>query len=414
MPLARCVPALAVSFMVLPGCVMPQLGRPPEVGGTTPEPDEVARRLDELIRRTNEIESYVAEYEVTGPEGWFPGTDGVIRLAFGGRDRAKLEILGQEGWARVCYVGPRVGVADGTDPEGSPRWHCFDLDSMVEHFEAVDEALKGLGAEVPGFSSQWRLHMDPPSDPEDQISCHVVMASEDSPVLPWLAALPRTRPHWSREGNDLTFSYKGLSISVSEETGFVTDMAWRETTLRLRDLVLDGPVDAEFELPAPVSGLGGQKYRRIGRSLAAEFFQARRKAVVELELDDHGEETLRIRAAWRDLYAGLCDLEFGEWVTTQRDFARSMRAWIEDSARIHREVWDYQQQQNQELEEYLEQGRELLRSWMDPNRYLPTEFVADEDLQEQERLIADAVFESRVAAPIQEAYREAFASWERR
>ena len=384
-----------------------------------------AALFDELIRKTNGLHSFVANYRIR-PAG--QEETGEIRIVYSAPDRAKIEMqTGQRSTVRVMD-----GFADlrAVSKSGEPVYaHVPVLGSMRERYDQLTGSIR---AELPDIADRWLsggeagLWFGMKTTPgagasEGKFSFTFGYEYPHDSLLLWLGQLAK-RTDGRLEGSDhIVFEDPdGTKLTLSSVTGFIERIEKKKkegvSSIELVELVTDREVDAiALDLSPPdasatdVSGDFAAQIEQVWTCrLRMSLFRWIAKVVREKGMEWTPEARANVGTVLQELHADALGKEYGAWIAAARKNNEKWEAWVRDrmsrlpvgDSSDRSEIEGKVRDRRERLEESFAHEVESRRSGLG----IEVSTVPDDDLRKSltdlEELAARAAYEEVVREPV--------------
>lgn len=299
-------------------------------------------KIDELIRKTNELRAFDAEYKMSS------GTDGAsVRLAYRAPDECRFEVMGS------LMVG-RHGVVDFrmSPPGGKAVWAKVSLvDAGAAQARELSDA---IAREFPAIGYSWTLPQEwGPTfrmtlstvdvGRHDDFHFDFAYSGSRGTLLGWLDFLKRSSDT-SVEGEEdfVLRTPRGSELRVSGRTGFVESMHGKgeqgEVSFELASLDLDPKFDhGEFDAPEPDSDArdaSEQFAKQFGQLITSESGKRFSKWISEKVAAGKPGWDADARVHSRKVMVALLSVEVAadsrRWTDDTRKWIDGLEKWIRE------------------------------------------------------------------------------------
>lgn len=391
-----------------------------------------AERIDDLIRRTNALESFSATYHLRKRDG----REGELVFLFRAPDRAKVTFSGEDMSVVACLTGDICDFRMHEPDKVPVAWTVEGADAAVRR---LDELRDLLSASFPeGFRSddlpggggiRFNLSSGQSESKDDtEFQWEIAIVPGLFSRLSWLDRLRDLTPIETGSSEDLVYSDDGEHRwTLSGESGFIVKIERKtkdgyETGLRLEKLELDPKLeDSEFRVPVREPGVQDVSDRVRSGLLASalgyerwSLYRVIATMVEDRRLEWDGASRDKADELFREVHARSLRSILGPWVESENAWIDQMVDWLRSSLeRIDRDDREGRDQlegkvaeQRKSLESILAKAREDYRTRAIPP---PVEKVKSEvygELFPLEKEAFQRVFDENIEKPLLDAFDE--------
>jgi hypothetical protein len=390
-----------------------------------------AKVFDELIRKTNAMKAFVAEYHVRVPGDEHEKS---IRIVYRAPGEMRIDI---EDWMSLEM---RDGVLEicGTAPGGSGsaltgRVAIGDMES--EHRAKLREIVR---AELPILAKDWEAGFDcgvilkldvRPSrtDEKEDFQFQAGYDSRRTALLSWLEAW-KSRDDVRYDGEDhlVVSTPRGARLSLSTKTGFIDsiekELHGETFRFELASLDLDPKIDAkQFDLPPPPKDAKDAS-RALSSSLLESVFHSHRVALYQCIAAHVGDKSLPWDAETREhVRKILARFDENSFTAANAELIGHIREVVGQLGSAARERYkevgttdgeargkldaQYDAQRKSMAEQFEKQSRSMYSDMTISERTVP-DAALRESLQEIDRRVFEETFAHVIADPLLELFDE--------
>jgi hypothetical protein len=386
-----------------------------------------AALFDDLIRRTNELKAFSAEYRVRVPD-----TTDVITIRIRYRSPGEMWIAMSMG----TVMSIRDGVMDfcASPPTGSAATARIPIGDWFR--ERRSRVTGTLYTELPQAKRDWPAEVDcgvslqlkvSPSrtDETENLEFQASCLCPRTALLSWLEI-------WKKEdgvrfeGDDhlVWTTERGSRLQLSTRTGFLDRIekqkANGKVVFELKTLDLDPKFDDEsFALPEPPpgaedasAGFGAQMQGIITQSIRAEYYRWIARHVLDQTLEWSPETQLHSRRVFELLHADGINSENEPWISKTKKWIEGLGPYFRDSyARAAAEG----EQSRGQVEEKVQEARDKINATLEQMLRsrtaqidCPETVVSDDGLRSSlldlEKQAVEHALENFVREPLLEAF----------
>jgi hypothetical protein len=360
-----------------------------------------AALFDELIRKTNALQSFVAVYRASRPESSERIT---VRMEYLAPDNMKLDFSGS------TIVSMRAGVMDlRSAVAGEPP--NFVHVPMAEMASERSLALAAVvHTEFPALAKEWTstwdcggqllLSVSPSADgTAENVDLSLSYACPRKALLGWLETLPAGGAGTSQDDEHVVFpTPAGGVVTLNTRSGFVESLAKKnengEAAFRLESLDVAPKLTAEsFAVPAPSAAaidgsapFAGRWHEMLTAMGGRRFVGWVSERVADKKLAWDADARVHARKALGVLYTDGIALESQPWMAATQDRVEKFATWL---AQRYAALPAGDKAKREEIDATIKEARATLVKTLDQmleNRVaglnIPEETVPDAELRQ--------------------------------